>query len=139
MEQDISSDIYGSDTTATEVDYAEVVYNHTRTPPTSLEAPISPPPVKRRKVSSGPIKPPLLGSGPDKPPNLAVIEAGEASIKDHLEYFSQQLSRCIRKPKSGLLDVEAWKVLYRRNCHPQGRHFVVHQHDHPVAGMCIFL
>ncbi|KAJ6044848.1 uncharacterized protein N7446_003042 [Penicillium canescens] len=32
------------------------------------------------------------------------------------------------------LPIGEWIDLYRRNEHPEGRHFVIHQHDHPVAG-----
>ena len=136
MEQDLSSTLYDSDTTASDVDFAELIHNHPSTPPNSLGAPISPPPSKRRKLSSIPITTSELPKPePDKSSSLAAVESGEAHVKDHLEYFSRQLSRCIREPMSGLLGVEAWKDLYKRNCHSQGRHFVVHQHDHPVAGM----
>lgn len=32
------------------------------------------------------------------------------------------------------MPINEWKDLYSRNEHPHGRHFVIHQHDHPVAG-----
>jgi hypothetical protein len=107
---------------------------HSRTsPPTSLEAPISPPPstrsLKRRRTQQ---------DDPSSPPNLAAIEAGQAQIDDHLAVFSEQLSRHIRPCAAGqgdLLSIDDFKGLYRRNQHQHGRHFVVHQHDHPVAGM----
>jgi len=102
-------------------------------PPTSLEAPISPPPstrpVKRKKTHQ---------DDPPSPPTLAAIEAGQARIDDHLSVFSEQLSRHIRKcaaRQGDLLSIDDFKGLYRRNQHQHGRHFVVHQHDHPVAGM----
>jgi len=107
---------------------------HSRaSPPTSLEAPISPPPstrsLKRRRTQQ---------DDPSSPPNLAAIEAGQAQIDDHLAVFSEQLSRHIRPCAAGqgdLLSIDDFKGLYRRNQHQHGRHFVVHQHDHPVAGM----
>jgi len=107
---------------------------HSRaSPPASLEAPISPPPstrsIKRRKTHP---------DDPPSSPNLAAIEAGEAHIDDHLTLFSEQLSQHIRPRAAGqgdLLSIDEFKELYRRNQHQHGRHFVVHQHDHPVAGM----
>ena len=139
--------LYDSDTTATDVDHPLPIHNHPDSPPTSLNAPISPPQSKRRKLSQELYTQNHVSeSDLDNSPNLAAIEAGEASICDHLDYFSKHLSRCIRnsgvageKTGSGgmkLLAVEKWKDLYRRNEHERGRHFVVHQHDHPVAGMC---
>lgn len=103
------------------------------TPPTSLEAPISPPPIrsaKRRRTS---------GTRISSPPDLAAIEAGEVAVDDHLSLFSNQLSRCIRSGKSELFSIDDFKRLYQRNQHPHGRHFVVHQHDHPVAGRSLNL
>lgn len=35
------------------------------------------------------------------------------------------------------MSIDDFKDLYRRNQHQHGRHFVVHQHDHPVAGLPI--
>jgi len=107
---------------------------HSRaSPPTSLEAPISPPPstrsIKRRKEHQ---------DDPSSLPNLAAIEAGEARIDDHLSVFSEQLSQHIRPCAAvpgGLLSIDEFRDLYRRNQHRHGRQFVVHQHDHPVAGM----
>lgn len=103
-------------------------------PPTSLEAPISPPPsrpVKRQKTKE---------DGQSSPPNLAAIEAREAQIDDHLAVFSAQLARCIRNRdvgQRGLLSIDEFRDLYLRNQHRHGRHFVVSQHDHPVAGKFI--
>ena len=99
-------------------------------PPTSLEAPISPPPTrsaKRRKTHEG-----------EPAPNLAAIEAGETAIDDHLAVISEQLSRHIRPMNIGprdVLRIDEFRGLYARNQRRDGRHFVVHQHDHPVAGM----
>lgn len=108
-------------------------HTHSRaSPPTSLEAPISPPPstrsIKRRKTHQ---------DDSSSPPNLAAIEAGEARIDDHLSVFSERLSQHIRPCAVGqgdLLSIDDFKDLYRRNQHQHGRHFVVHQHDHPIAG-----
>ncbi|MCJ1367820.1 succinate semialdehyde dehydrogenase NADP+ linked [Acarospora aff. strigata] len=106
-------------------------------PPTSLAAPISPPPLddarylKRTKVEK---KQDLLTL---KSPTLAAIEAGEAQIRDHLAYFSKHLSKVIRPclPDVPRLSISDFVKLYERNSHAQGHHFVIHQHDHPVAGV----
>ena len=37
--------------------------------------------------------------------------------------------------RSAPLSASAFKDLYERNQHKNGRHFVIHQHDHPVAGV----
>ena len=101
-------------------------------PPTSLEAPISPPPTRSAKCRK------THEDHEPSAPNLAAIEAGERIIDDHLAVFSEQLSRHIRPlnigPR-GLLPIDEFRDLYARNQRRDGRHFVVHQHDHPVAGM----
>jgi hypothetical protein len=69
-------------------------------------------------------------------PSLAAIEAGEAQVRDHLAYFSLHLGLTSRDTPSALprLTIEDFGDLYRRNCHPSGYHFVIHQHDHPISG-----
>ena len=134
--------VYDSDTTGTDSESNDVALYPRSSPPTSLEAPISPPPLKRRKTAleSATKTPPrseTIGSKNLSRP--AAIEAGEASIEDHLKYFSEHLSRFVTEREGGLevmkvMKVEEWMDLYRRNEHAGGRHFVVHQHDHPVAG-----
>ena len=67
-------------------------------------------------------------------PSLAAIEAGEAQIEDHLAYFTAKFAD-VQRPSAGIrLSPEDFQTLYRRNQHSHGRHFVIHQHDHPVAG-----
>ncbi|KAI4211294.1 MAG: hypothetical protein L6R36_009507, partial [Xanthoria steineri] len=69
-------------------------------------------------------------------PTPASIEAGEIQIQDHLSYFSNHLARAVRPENPGpRLSTPDFVTLYQRNYHPQGRHFVVHQHDHPIAGV----
>ena len=107
----------------------------------SLDAPVSPP----RKRSS--IKLAKGGGGGDTiPPNvpqpntssgLAAIEAGQVKVTDHLNTISARLKECVRplpKPPIPRLPINDWVKLYKRNEHPEGRHFVIHQHDHPIAG-----
>lgn len=119
----------------------EVPLNDQRPILLSLNAPVSPP----RKRSS--IKWVKYGDGGDAiPPNasqlntspsLAAIEAGQVKVTDHLSTISARLKECVRPvPTQSLprLPIKDWMELYRRNEHPEGRHFVIHQHDHPIAG-----
>jgi hypothetical protein len=73
----------------------------------------------------------------DAPPPAAV-EAGEAPVEDHLEYFSNVLTRGSLSPfPNGMphLSIPAYRKLYEANFgNPRGAHFVIHQHDHPIAG-----
>ncbi|KAL9597576.1 MAG: hypothetical protein Q9179_004223 [Wetmoreana sp. 5 TL-2023] len=114
------------------------------TPPTSLQAPISPPAIKRS--TTRPSKPDELqpnyiaevSKQDQKGPSsaLAAIEAGEIHIQDHLSYFSSCLVKVVKSVFPGpQLPIVDYVNLYERNCHKHGRHFVVHQHDHPVAGL----
>lgn len=88
----------------------------------SLRRPVSPPPAR-----------PASGS-------LAALEAGKESVKDPLQTVSAHLRKFTRNTtlgdtsSLGLLQIDDWKSLYTRNSHHSGRHFVIHQHDHPVAG-----
>ena len=67
---------------------------------------------------------------------LAAIEAGEAQVRDHLEYFSHHLRLTSRdtQPDMPRITIDDFQDLYRRNHHPNGCHFVIHQHDHPISG-----
>lgn len=118
----------------------------------SLDAPVSPPRRRSRPEQKPPAIPASFGkdntnvnspqetpldSKPDSPPNLAAIEAGQIEVSDHLGIFSSRLSQCIRSFSSSevsRLQIADWTNLYRRNERPHGRHFVIHQHDHPIAG-----
>ncbi|KAL3474640.1 DNA polymerase ligase-domain-containing protein [Aspergillus californicus] len=90
----------------------------------TLDKPISPPPTR-----------PSL--------SLSALEAGKVTVpaSTHLQTISAHLRKYIAGPSSDntptihrLLPIEAWKSLYTENNHPQGHHFVIHQHDHPIAG-----
>ncbi|RYP28699.1 hypothetical protein DL767_007096 [Monosporascus sp. MG133] len=71
-------------------------------------------------------------------PSAAAVEAGEGHVDDHLGYFSRILTKATLSPfPSGIphLSVERYQKLYTANFgSPRGAHFVVHQHDHPIAG-----
>lgn len=74
----------------------------------------------------------------------AAVEAGRMQIDDHLEYFSGVLSRAAAASSrrtqgpdaaTPLLPIPRYRALYATNAGSAGgAHFVVHQHDHPVAG-----
>jgi len=108
------------------------------TPPTSLAAPISPPHLDTKTISDGPhSRKGEKKQGPAPSPTVAAIEAGETQIRDHLEYFSKYLGK-VTKPSSPTvprLSNADFVGLYKRNSNAHGHHFVIHQHDHPVAGV----
>ncbi|KAJ6104498.1 hypothetical protein N7523_010818 [Penicillium sp. IBT 18751x] len=103
----------------------------------SLKRSVSPPPKRAALVAKPSPKKTPSGSPQDTSLSLAAVEAGEVTITDHLGIISERLKRCIRPPIPGSaphITMDEWTELYRRNAHAQGRHFVIHQHDHPVAG-----
>ncbi|KAH8179296.1 DNA polymerase ligase (LigD) domain-containing protein [Sarocladium implicatum] len=75
-------------------------------------------------------------------PPTADIEAGKVQITDHLGHFTSLLSsHALRNPVSSssdqipLLSVDDYASLYESNSDSRhGAHFVIHQHDHPIAG-----
>ncbi|KAK1055904.1 hypothetical protein LTR74_015337 [Friedmanniomyces endolithicus] len=115
--------------------------------PASLTRGISPPP-KRKASTEGVVSDGADARGAegdvwikadkvtllDASPTLAAIEAGQAQIRDHLEYFAKHFETVLRPPRSPRLSIDDFRLLYMRNQHPHGRHFVVHQHDHPISG-----
>jgi hypothetical protein len=70
-------------------------------------------------------------------PTLAAVEAGKIKIDDHLTYFKNHLMKSSRKAPPGItrLSIDAFTALYHSNAQPHGHHFVVHQHNHPIAGV----
>ncbi|KAJ5373963.1 hypothetical protein N7517_005969 [Penicillium concentricum] len=105
----------------------------------SLNAPVSPPlkraSIKRAKDGGDAI--PLTTSQLNISSSLAAIEAGQVEVTDPLTTISTKLKECVRPlPNQPIprLPIKEWVELYRRNEHPEGRHFVIHQHDHPIAG-----
>ncbi|KAI0391475.1 DNA polymerase ligase-domain-containing protein [Xylariaceae sp. FL0594] len=71
-------------------------------------------------------------------PKAAAIEAGEAAVHDHLGHFSNLLAQATLSPfpaDTPHLSVEGYRKLYEANAGTrEGAHFVIHQHDHPIAG-----
>lgn len=113
-----------------------------RQPPTSLSIPISPPLVPLSKLPRAPSYPggqtknDAEAAKLQRAPSLADIEVGEAKIKDHLKFISEHLARVTRSSAPGpCLSNAEFVDIYQRNQHNHGHHFVVHQHDHPVAGV----
>ncbi|KAL2675264.1 hypothetical protein Neosp_011447 [[Neocosmospora] mangrovei] len=71
---------------------------------------------------------------PPPSPTTADIESGSATIDDHLSHFKAHLSKHIITA-SPLLSIQSYASLYSSNIgNPEGAHFVIHQHDHPIAG-----
>ena len=115
--------------------------------PTSLRRDISPPPSRKHSLvhtqavstaqspipADGKVKQQLLEL--DIGPSLAAIEAGEAHIRDHLEYFAKHLNEVRRPASDPRLSISDFQTLYKCNQHSHGHHFVIHQHDHPISGV----
>jgi hypothetical protein len=73
----------------------------------------------------------------DLNPSLAAIEAGEAQVRDHLAYFAKHLSAAKRPSPGPSISITDFQKLYKRNLDPNGHHFVIHQHDHPISGQAV--
>lgn len=76
---------------------------------------------------------------PEPRPTAAAVESGAAAIDDHLAHFSGHLAKFATSPASGdripRLSLDDYAALYSAHAGSQsGAHFVIHQHDHPVAG-----
>ncbi|KAI5206419.1 hypothetical protein E4T39_02447 [Aureobasidium subglaciale] len=96
------------------------------TTPASLKRDISPPPTRRSRKQEL-----------EKSATPAAIEAGKARLLDPISYFHDHLSEVSRPLRSNhpRLVLAAWTQLWRNNKGRHGRMFVVHQHDHPIAGV----
>ena len=96
----------------------------------ALRPSISPPPLKRQRILH-----PLPSKTEIELQDTAAVEVGKVNIEDHLTYFSQQLSAARKSPASGPeLSITDFRALFLRDQHDEGSHFVIHQHDHPIAG-----
>lgn len=104
--------------------------------PLSLHAPVSPP--RRRSAAGANATDCISSDNARHGPSLAAVEAGQVQVSDHLMLFSARLAQASQAyPASEhhhRLSIQSWGDLYSRNQRSQGRHFVIHQHDHPVAG-----
>jgi DNA polymerase Ligase (LigD) len=104
--------------------------------PSSLGRAISPPPTAKKRTHDVIDK--SLDKQNDNPPTPAAIEAGKARIRNHLDHFCFHLGALVRHsdlPENRLLPISDFAALYQRNQHVNGHHFVIHQHNHPVAGV----
>lgn len=101
----------------------------------TLSRDVSPPPTRRNQIASDESSSKEEDVLQHGEPTLAAIEAGEAHIRDHLSYFLRRLSKVSRPViDAPRLALSEFSELYRRSEHKNGRHFVVHQHDHPISG-----
>lgn len=120
--------------------------------PSTLSKPVSPP-RRRSRIRSTENSEPTRTKSQENPvsetngtnnneqpqaetPSLSAIESGQATVTNHLAVISTKLSQCMRptgsnEPRISLTD---WTRLYKHNEHENGAHFVIHQHDHPIAG-----
>jgi hypothetical protein len=108
--------------------------------PLTLARGVSPPPVRRdapKQIAQQPTSPRAKrGKGHNAEPSTADVEAGLQDVDDHVAFFSAKLASFTNPDikQSPIISHRDWLSLYHRNCTPEGHHFVVHQHDHPVAG-----
>lgn len=94
--------------------------------------------VKRRNLQwtlHSPSSPAQKDDPEEARPAAAAIESGAALITDHLAHFTAHLSARISSSPAPLLPMPSYAELYMSSADRRdGAHFVVHQHDHPVAG-----
>lgn len=136
-----------ADNSSLELDELDQPSFHQATPPLTLHAPVSPPPTRNRRRNR---TPPLPESEinsisteshpPNNKPNVSTsaVEAGLHSIPSdaQLEYWSSHLSPYVRRDALPPLSTQTFADLYSANAgKDRGAHFVIHQHDHPVAGL----
>ncbi|KAJ5090651.1 hypothetical protein N7532_009335 [Penicillium argentinense] len=93
----------------------------------SLQKSVSPPP-KRRGAN---------GQDGDNP-HPSKITPSDPKTSEYLDTWSMKLRKSIlpasEQGSTPHLPIDQWVDLYRRHAHSNGHHFVIHQHDHPVAG-----
>lgn len=78
-------------------------------------------------------------SAPEPRPTAAAVESGAAVVDDHLAHFSGHLAQFVTCAVGEYvvprLPIDEYAALYAANAgSKQGAHFVIHQHDHPIAG-----
>lgn len=79
---------------------------------------------------------PIFTPSPE-PASAAAIESGQVAVDDHLERFTSLLSAAAlpQITNSPRLSIADYAAVYASNAgSPLGAHFVIHQHDHPIAG-----
>lgn len=111
-----------------------------RTPPTlsSLTASVSPPRLKKLAPKVDRYLSNNSNNDGTNSLSLAAVEAGPVKVDDPMQLFSARLAAAARplstSPEGNRLSIDDWTNLYSRNGHENGCHFVIHQHDHPIAG-----
>ncbi|KAF3764502.1 hypothetical protein M406DRAFT_258227 [Cryphonectria parasitica EP155] len=106
--------------------------------------------VADKRPASSPPSPPststanattVTNAGPSTCTALLLNNSTQLPAQDqqHLTHFTHQLQSHTRplplQPPLSLLPIPHYTTLYHRNAHAlQGAHFVVTQHDHPIAG-----
>ncbi|KAL1879964.1 hypothetical protein VTK73DRAFT_6544 [Phialemonium thermophilum] len=112
----------------------------------NLDWDISPPPLKRKPRQRAAEKteddveliPSTRKQSSSLAPSAAAIEAGRAHITEHATHFSEHLAQHLLDPyPKGYpqLSISAYKEAYEKALHNRhGAHFVIHQHNHPIAG-----
>lgn len=109
--------------------------------PTTLDRDVSPPPLRKKSVVVNGIKKAAVGAeedisrAPHGKSEAAAVEAHEVGIRDHLSFFANHLATVIRPTSGPRLSIGEFQDLYQSNQHSKGAHFVIHQHDHPIAGV----
>ncbi|TQV98681.1 hypothetical protein V2A60_007610 [Cordyceps javanica] len=86
-----------------------------------------------------PPNPDPSSSAPEPRPTAAAVESGAAVVHDHLNHFSEHLAQFVTGNTADVcqprLSIDEYAALYSANAASElGAHFVIHQHDHPVAG-----
>lgn len=91
-----------------------------------------------REESDRPDSPSSISNSKSHPSTSALIESAQIQIDDHLTYFTILLTKRTLTPfppSTPRLPITSYTNLYKRSdANPTGAHFVVTQHDHPVAG-----
>ncbi|KAG6206918.1 hypothetical protein E4U50_004030 [Claviceps purpurea] len=68
-------------------------------------------------------------------PSKSAVEASETDPADHLAHYTNLLTRHALPSPLPLLSIPSYTSLYQSHAlDPRGSHFVIHQHDHPIAG-----
>lgn len=91
-----------------------------------------------REESDRPDSPSSISNSKSHPSTSALIESAQIQINDHLTYFTTLLTKYTLNPfppSTPHLPIATYTNLYKRSdANHTGAHFVVTQHDHPVAG-----
>lgn len=108
--------------------------------PSSLSRAISPPCSPRRsKAAKSLCTYPVTKQQHDTndESRVAAVEASRAKVEDHLKFFKHHLTRALRGTPTDVprISVDEFSALYQSNQHHHGHHFVIHQHNHPKAGV----